>query len=86
MNVDMIRAATIICDLAIAVFFCRYWKDKGDSLFGFFAAAFLLMAMSTVVVITLGSGDHGPFAYCLRLAAFFSIIVGIVNKNRPVKR
>lgn len=87
MIVDMIRAATFVCDLAIAVFFFRYWKDKGDSLFGFFAGAFLLMATSTVVVVLIGGhGDFAPFAYGLRLAAFLSIIAGIVNKNRPMKR
>ncbi len=87
MIVDLLRGATFICDLAIAVFFWRYWKDKGDSLFRFFACAFFLLAISALVVALLGSsGDFAPFAYGLRLIAFLSIIAGIVNKNRPAKR
>lgn len=86
MMVDMFRVATLVCDLAIAVFFYRYWKDRHDGLFAFFASAFLLMAISTLVVIIIGGrGDYAPFAYGLRLAAFLSIIVGIINKNRPEK-
>lgn len=87
MIVDLLRGATFICDLAISVFFWRYWKDKGDSLFRFFACAFFLLAISALVVALLGSsGDFAPFAYGLRLIAFLSIIAGIVNKNRPAKR
>jgi len=87
MIVDMIRGATVICDLAIALFFYRYWKDKGDSLFVFFAVAFLLMSISTLVVALQGDGgDLAPYAYSLRLAGFLSIIAGIINKNRPAKR
>lgn len=87
MMVDMLRAATFVCDLAIAIFFCRHWKNRGDHLFMFFTVAFGLMAISTIVVIIIGGrGDFAPFAYGLRLAAFLAIIVGIVNKNRPAKR
>lgn len=84
MIIDILRGATLICNLAIAVFFLRYWCDRKDSLFGFFAVAFLLMTLSTLIVACIGGvGDFIPYAYGLRLMAFLTLIVGIVNKNRP---
>ena len=54
-----------------------------DRLFIFFAIAFLLMMLERVgrTVLNL-ENDLAPFVYSLRLAAFLTIIAGIVDKNR----
>ena len=62
-----------------AVFFLRFWRDTRDSLFAFFAAAFLLLAIGR---LALSIVEPREVLYLLRLAAFVMIIVAIVMKNR----
>lgn len=79
-----LRGANILSDICIALFFLRFWQEKGDMLFLFFAIAFFLMALSNLTVAIIGNaGEFAPFAYCLRLAAFLVIIFAIAYKNRP---
>lgn len=82
----LIRGASVTSDVCIAIFFFRFWTEKRDALFLFFALAFSIMAVSTCVVIVSGrAADFAPVAYVLRLLAYLVIIFAIVNKNRPEK-
>ena len=65
--------------LVAAVFFLRFWRETRDRLFAFFAAAFLLMALTRPLMGN-GQPDHLAF-YLIRLAAYVIIIIGIVDKN-----
>jgi hypothetical protein len=82
--IDFLRGGAMVCLFGIGVFFLRFWKDTGDRLFGYFSAAFFLMALSQKAVVFLPEGgDYAPYAYWLRFIAFVLIIVGIVEKNLP---
>jgi hypothetical protein len=65
------------------LFFLRFWRDSRDSLFGFFAAAFWLLALSwTALALFSPTEDARPYVYGLRLIAFALIIAAIIGKNR----
>ncbi len=76
----------MMTDIGIAVFFLRYWQESKDRLFAFFSLAFMVMAISQLVIFVFReAGEFGPIAYFVRLAAFILIILGIVAKNMPHK-
>jgi hypothetical protein len=65
------------------LFFLRFWRDSRDPLFGYFAAAFWLLALSwTLLALFSPTEDARPYVYGLRLIAFALIIAGIIVKNR----
>jgi hypothetical protein len=65
------------------LFFLRFWRESREPLFGFFAAAFWLLALSwTALAMFSPTEDFRPYVYGLRLIAFALIIAGIVVKNR----
>jgi hypothetical protein len=66
--------------LVAALFFLRFWKRSGDSLFLCFALAFVLLAANNALSGFIG-GDEYPAIYLLRLAGFALIIFGILRKN-----
>jgi hypothetical protein len=71
----------------IGLFFLGYWRDTRDRLFGFFAAAFWLMAATWLVLaIARPSDETRPYVFLLRLAAFLLIAIAIVDKNRATHR
>ncbi|MGH7905304.1 MAG: DUF5985 family protein, partial [Candidatus Binataceae bacterium] len=68
--------------LLAGLFFLRFWRRTGDTLFAIFAAAFWLFAVNQTVVAVLKISDEAKsFVYVLRLAAFLLIIVAIIAKN-----
>ena len=69
--------------LIVGLFFLRFWKQLGDRLFGFFATAFLLLALQRSL-LTLLRPDHDMVIvlYSLRAFAFLLIVYGIIDKNR----
>ncbi|HET6422812.1 MAG TPA: DUF5985 family protein [Planctomycetaceae bacterium] len=63
-------------------FFFRFWRQTRDQLFGFFALAFFIMAVSRLWLAFVTPGDtHGEYPYWLRLISFAMILVAILNKN-----
>jgi hypothetical protein len=69
---------------ANGLFFFRFWRDSGDSLFGYFGAAFWLLGLSwTLLALLAPTEDTQPYVYGLRLVAFGLIIIGTVSKNQP---
>jgi hypothetical protein len=68
--------------LTAGLFFFRFWRRTGDSLFISFGAAFCLLALNHVLLVAIGiPREEQSWVYLIRLAAFALIIVAIVAKN-----
>lgn len=82
--IEALLGATVMVCLVAAVFFARFWRTSGDRFFGFFTAAFVLLAGNWIGVIAIGSAasESRHLVYLLRLGAFVLIVVAIVDKNR----
>jgi len=78
MSVFLSGALTMAYAVA-ALYFLRFWRDSHDRLFGFFSAAFWLLALQRAVVTLC---DVGEMIYLVRALAFVLIIIAIVDKNR----
>lgn len=66
-----------------AVFFFRFWRKTGDSLFAAFAAAFLLLGAGQAMLALMDvAEEEKSWLYLVRLAAFLCIISAAVHKNR----
>lgn len=65
------------------LFFLRFWKRTGDSLFASFAVAFWLLGL-TQALLALSNVpiEERTGLYLLRLAAFALILVSIAIKNK----
>ena len=65
------------------LFFLKFWRNSRDTLFAFFAAAFVFLGLSwALLAIVAPTEETRPYVYSLRLIAFGLIIAGIVAKNR----
>jgi hypothetical protein len=79
----LLSGLIVMGDLVAALFFAKFWRRSGDTLFAIFAAAFLLLALGqALLALTNVPVEERSWIYLLRLAAFVLIIVGIVHKNR----
>ena len=68
--------------LVAALLFFRFWHRTKDSLFFYFGASFVILAISQFMVALLSApSEHQSLVYALRLLAFVVLIVGIVTKN-----
>ena len=68
---------------AIAVLFLKLWRQSRDRLFGFFAAAFVMLAVDWSAQAVLSPRHESQhYLFLIRLVAFLMIIAGIVSKNR----
>lgn len=67
----------------IGLFFLRFFRDRRDTLFAFFSAAFWLMAANNIALaLNDAAAETRVHLYVIRLLAFVLIILGIVVKNR----
>jgi hypothetical protein len=67
----------------IALFFARFWRETHDRLFGFFAVAFVLLAVQRIsLALTVSGSDWTAMLYGIRLTAFLLILYAVVDKNR----
>ena len=68
--------------LIAGLFFLRFWRRTGETLFLAFAVAFWLLGANAVLPTLLGrpAQMHGE-VYLLRLLAFLLIILAILAKN-----
>jgi len=81
---SVLRGATAMGSLVAALFFLRFWLRSRDSFFLFFSAAFLIEAVSRVVLAFAQAGDeYEPLYYLPRLLAFSLIALAVILKNRP---
>ncbi|HET6322502.1 MAG TPA: DUF5985 family protein [Hyphomicrobium sp.] len=79
----MLMGAIAMASSVATLFFLRFWRQTGDPLFLFFAAAFVLDAASRVALgVGHPSEELDPLFYLARLVMFGLIIAGIIQKNR----
>lgn len=65
------------------LFFLRFWRRTGDTLFLAFSLAFGLLGLAQVVIAAINIYfEDSSAAYLIRLAAFAIIIAAIGRKNR----
>lgn len=70
-----------------ALFFLRFRRRTRVALFGWFAAAFVLLAAQRLMLaLTPRAPDAIPWSYTVRLLAFVLILAGIVAQNRAARR
>lgn len=75
-------AISMAC-LVVSLFFFQFWRRTRDRLFIVFAAAFVLLMLERIILVTItASHEFAPFVYVVRLFAFLLIIAAIVDKNR----
>lgn len=73
--------------LVAALFFLKFWRRSGDTLFVFFSAAFAILALDQMLVTFYNFLEFGQvkeqqaWAYLLRLAAFALLAFAIILKN-----
>lgn len=69
--------------LTAGVFFLRFWRDTRDRLFLAFGVAFTVEGLNRVALaLTPDPSEAHPAFYLVRLAAYATILIGIVDKNR----
>ncbi len=82
-----LRGALSMACVVVGFFFRKYWKETGDRLFGFFLLAFWLLAAHwTALTIVDVPQETRHYLFVLRLAAFLSLLAGILDKNRRASR
>lgn len=82
----VLLGAVIMGDVIAALFFVRFWKRTDDRLFLFFAASFIAIAVSRVVVDEyIPPVGYEPFGYMIRVLSYLFIIAGILYKNTGVR-
>ena len=74
--------AIFMAAMVIALFFVRYWRHSRDSIFIYFALAFVLEGVHRLLQVWLPAGDDGPEFYLLRLLEYGLILAAIIRKNR----
>ena len=77
----LITGALAMAYLVASIFFLRFWSATRDRLFGFFAAAFAILALQRLA-LPYAPEEWISTLYGVRLLAFILIIVAIVDKNR----
>ena len=83
----VLLGAVIMGDLIASLFFVRFWKITGDRFFLFFAASFVAVAVSRVVVDEgIPPFGYEPLGYMIRVASYLFIVAGILYKNRGARR
>ena len=68
--------------LLAALFFFRFWKRTGDSLFATFGIAFVLFAIGQAMSATFDFlQDDKSLVFVLRLLGFGLLLIAIARKN-----
>ena len=81
--INFLSGAASLGFFIAAAFFLRFWQRTDDRLFLAFAIAFGLLGIGqTAQVFAHIAEEEQSYLYLFRLAAFSTIIVAIVRKNR----
>lgn len=83
MLIDFLSGAITMGFIVAGLFFLRFWKGTGDSLYISFALAFWLLGLGQALLsFTNIPVEERSWLYLLRLAAFLLILISIWRKNR----
>ena len=78
-----LSGAVCMACFTIALFFLRFWRRTHDRLFLLFSAAFLLLMLERIILVTIGaSHELAAYVYFVRLLGFALIIAAVIDKNR----
>ena len=81
--VEFLSGAVTMGFIVAGLFFLRFWKRTGDSLFLSFAFAFWLLGLTQALLALAGDlVEERSWLYLIRLAAFSLILFSIWAKNR----
>ena len=81
--IPFLQTVSATAAAAAGLFFFRFWRESRDRLFGFFGAAFWVLALSWALLALINPSDETrPYVYAIRLVAFLLMIVGMIDKNR----
>jgi hypothetical protein len=79
-----VSGAFVMACLAVALFYVRYWQRTHDRLFAILAMAFVMLSIERFVLGFVPAQVEGRhLIFLLRLAAYATIIAGVVDKNWP---
>ena len=79
-----LAGSVALASALVGLFFLRFWVRTRDSLFIWFAVAFLIEAVSRCVLAFRSTpNENEPLFYLPRLLAFSLIAVAVFLKNRP---
>jgi hypothetical protein len=79
-------ATTLAC-WTVALLFLRHWLASRDRFFAFFAAAFAILGANWLALAVVDPANEARhLVYLLRIAAFTTIIIGVIDKNRTAPR
>lgn len=80
---QLLLGGTAMGSFVAGLFFLRFFRQTRDALFGYFGAAFWLLAAQAIALgLTKPDAEVRVYLYLPRLLAFVFIIVAIVQKNR----
>jgi hypothetical protein len=81
--VDFLSGLITMGYLVAGLFFLRFWRRTGDSLFLAFALAFWLLGLTQALLALANIPiEERSWLYLIRLAAFSLILFSIWAKNR----
>jgi hypothetical protein len=73
----------VTASVASGVFFLKFWRRTGDTLFLGFGAAFIIEGLNRTAFLFLDSPNEGtPLIYVVRSFAFLLLLGAIIHKNR----
>ncbi len=82
MTATFLLGAISADSFAAALFFLRFRRDTGDSLFTAFAFFFLVEAINRIALLYMPHPNEGsPWIYVARLVALVLLLGVIVHKN-----
>lgn len=85
--VNLMSGGLIAGYLVGGLFFFKFWRASGDSLFFFFATSLGILALQRLLLsLSVAGIEDQTLFYVLRLAAYVLLLAGIVNKNRRATR
>lgn len=80
---QLLHGAIAMGSFVIGLFFIRFYRERQDTLFALFGAAFWLMGANNFALgLSDAAAESRLFLYGIRLLAFVLIILAIVQKNR----
>jgi hypothetical protein len=84
--IPFLQTVSATAAVAAGLFFFRFWRESRDRLFGFFGAAFWVLALSwTLLALVNPTDETRPYIYAIRLVAFLLMIIGMIDKNRTIR-
>jgi hypothetical protein len=81
-----LSGAITMAYLVAALYFLKFFRRTGDTLFAWFSVAFFVFALQRVALFIVGNGSEtDALIYGVRLIAFLMILFAIIQKNLKSK-